>query len=127
MTPSSASPAKPSVSSVAAPTPMRERDARIVPILERPGLTAADPPPKPFLAPLEASAEIAQGRVVVSENPANGRPLGAVRLMTRAEYDAAAERAVEAFKQWRLVPAPVRGEIVRRMGNAFREHKDDLG
>ena len=127
MTPSSASPAKSPVSSVAAPTPMRERDGRIVPILERLGLTSSDPLATRFLAPLDASAEIAQGRVVVSENPANGRPLGAVRLMTRAEYDAAAARAVEAFKQWRLVPAPVRGEIVRRMGNAFREHKDDLG
>ena len=123
MTPPSAAP----VSSVAAPTPMRPLDERITPLLGRLGLTGADPLAKRFLAPLDASSDIAARRVVVSENPANGRPLGAVRLMTRAEYDDATARAHAAFLQWRLVPAPVRGEIVRRMGNAFREHKDDLG
>jgi aldehyde dehydrogenase (NAD+) len=106
---------------------MRERDARIEPILERLGLSAKDPLAKKFLAPLDASADIANGNVVVSENPANGKPLGAVRLMSAKEYDKAVEKAHAAFKEWRVVPAPVRGEIVRRMGNAFREHKDDLG
>src|SRR5690606_19233651 len=39
---------------------------------------------------------------------------------------AAVERAAEAFRHWRLVPAPRRGELVRRIGNLVREHKRDL-
>ncbi|MGP1309483.1 MAG: L-piperidine-6-carboxylate dehydrogenase [Phycisphaerales bacterium] len=106
---------------------MRERDDRAAKILERLGLTASDPLAKTFLAPLDARSDIENGSLVVSENPANGRPLAAVRLMGKDDYERAAEKAHEAFKQWRTVPAPVRGEIVRRMGNAFRDHKDDLG
>ena len=37
--------------------------------------------------------------------------------------DAAIERAADAFPAWRDTPAPVRGEFVRRIGDAFREHK----
>ncbi len=43
------------------------------------------------------------------------------------EYDALAERAQEAFTSWRLVPPPPRGEVVRQIGEALREHKADLG
>ncbi len=64
---------------------------------------------------------------VISENPATGQPIAAVRLDTRRDYEGAVERAEAAQRQWRQVPAPLRGEIVRRIGNAFREHKDALG
>ena len=63
----------------------------------------------------------------VSLNPATGQPLGAVRLDGPRELDAAIERARAAFLKWRLVPAPQRGEVVRRIGHALREHKDALG
>ncbi len=127
MTTPSATAKNHSVSSVAAPTAARPLDERITPILERLGLTGSDPLAKRFLAPIDTGGDIAARKIVVSENPSNGRPLGAVRLMDAKEYDEAAQKAHEAFKQWRTVPAPLRGEIVRRMGNAFREHKDDLG
>jgi aldehyde dehydrogenase (NAD+) len=64
---------------------------------------------------------------VISFNPATGEPLGGVDLMSRDEYDEAIDRAGRAFESWRRVPAPQRGEIVRRIGLAFRQHKDDLG
>ncbi len=64
---------------------------------------------------------------VVSENPATGETIAAVRLDRANDLDAAIRRAEAVQRQWRLVPAPVRGEIVRRMGDAFREWKDDLG
>jgi len=44
-----------------------------------------------------------------------------------ADVDAAVERAVAAFGQWRTTPAPARGDLVRRLGELLREHKDDVG
>jgi len=67
------------------------------------------------------------GTCAISVNPATGRPIAGVRLDDVAHYDRAIAHAIAAFRSWRLVPAPVRGEIVRRIGNAFREHKDALG
>ena len=64
---------------------------------------------------------------VVTENPADGLPLAMVRLQPRAELEATIARAQKAFESWRMLPAPKRGEIVRRIGEAFRLHKDALG
>ncbi len=71
----------------------------------------------------------AQGEpdAAVSINPATGEPLGAVRLQSRRDYDAIVGRACAAQQQWRLLPAPQRGEIVRRIGVELRNHLDDLG
>jgi aldehyde dehydrogenase (NAD+) len=74
-----------------------------------------------------APGDIDEARHIISYNPATGEPLAGVLPQSRADYEQAAERAVRAFKQWRVLPAPKRGEIVRRIGLAFREHKDDLG
>lgn len=67
------------------------------------------------------------GGELVSLNPSTGRPLGRVLTGTRADYEHVVARAQAAFLKWRLVPAPRRGEIVRRIGQALREHKSDLG
>ena len=64
---------------------------------------------------------------VTSDNPATGEALAAVRLESRADYESAIARAVKAQASWRQLPAPKRGEIVRQMGNAFRDAKDALG
>jgi len=64
---------------------------------------------------------------VISYNPATGEPIAAVRLQTRQAYEEAVERAALVQRSWRMLPAPKRGEIVRRIGNAFREHEDALG
>jgi aldehyde dehydrogenase (NAD+) len=64
---------------------------------------------------------------IASLSPADGKPIARVRTQTRAEYDAVVDRARDAFPRWRVVPAPKRGEIVREMGNALREHKAELG
>lgn len=65
--------------------------------------------------------------VVMSENPTTGRPLGGVRLDDAAGYEAGVTRAAEAFARWRAVPAPVRGQVVRAIGDEFRAHKTELG
>jgi aldehyde dehydrogenase (NAD+) len=67
------------------------------------------------------------GVEIASINPADGQPLARVRTAGRADYDAVVERSQEAFLRWRMVPAPQRGEVVRQLGNALREAKDDLG
>src|SRR6185436_7697323 len=59
-------------------------------------------------------------------SPIDGRPIARVREGTRDDYDAALTRAQEAFLEWRAVPAPVRGEMIRRFGNALRDSKADL-
>ena len=67
------------------------------------------------------------GELLESVNPATGRPIAAVRQAGPDEYEAVVEAAQEAFRRWRSVPAPQRGEIVRRVGNAIRDKKDALG
>jgi len=59
--------------------------------------------------------------------PTDGSLIGTVVQVTEDEYDAIADRAQQAFLEWRKVPGPVRGELVRQLGNALREKKDALG
>ncbi|MEM9380224.1 MAG: aldehyde dehydrogenase family protein [Planctomycetota bacterium] len=67
------------------------------------------------------------GETLESRSPATGEVIARVRMATTAEYEKVVAAAEEAFRRWRQVPGPKRGEIVRRMGNAMREHKDALG
>jgi aldehyde dehydrogenase (NAD+) len=59
-------------------------------------------------------------------SPVNGLPLASLRWQDAADVDAVVARAGEAFRAWRTVPAPVRGGLVRRLGELLREHKSDL-
>ncbi|MEO8346978.1 MAG: aldehyde dehydrogenase family protein [Betaproteobacteria bacterium] len=67
------------------------------------------------------------GQVVVSTNPANGQPLARVATASLDDVNAVIATAVAAAKKWREVPAPQRGDAVRRFGNLLRENKDALG
>ncbi len=67
------------------------------------------------------------GGLIDSINPATGQRLAQVRGATADDYEHVLSAAVEAAKQWRQVPAPKRGEIVRLMGEELRLHKDALG
>ncbi len=60
-------------------------------------------------------------------SPIDGRKLGVVTLASVDDTHRAIEIAEQAFRSWRSVPAPVRGELVRRFGNKLREHKQTLG
>ena len=66
------------------------------------------------------------GVLLDSVNPATGERLAGVVQASAATYDVVAQKAVEAFHRWRLVPAPKRGEVVRDLGNALREQKEPL-
>ncbi|MEE2819162.1 MAG: aldehyde dehydrogenase family protein [Planctomycetota bacterium] len=64
---------------------------------------------------------------IISYNPATGEPIAAVRKQTTEEYNTQVERSNTVFNEWRMLPAPKRGELVRRIGNAFREYEQPLG
>jgi len=65
--------------------------------------------------------------ILKSVNPATGELIASVYQCTEEAYEQVVAQAAEAFKEWRQVPAPVRGELVRKMGEALREKKDALG
>ncbi len=67
------------------------------------------------------------GELLESRNPATGKVLASVRQASGEEYETCVQAAHEAYLRWRDVPAPRRGELVRQMGNALREKKDELG
>src|SRR5260370_37306807 len=68
----------------------------------------------------------ASGETIVSLDPTTGRALACVQTPSRDEYDAAIKANQAAFDRWRQVPAPRRGEIVRQLGEVFRQRKEDL-
>ncbi|MDQ6616302.1 MAG: aldehyde dehydrogenase family protein [Actinomycetota bacterium] len=61
-----------------------------------------------------------------ARTPITGGTLGCTRHLTGAEIDGVVERANDAFRSWRLVPPPQRGELVRRLGQLLRDHKHAL-
>src|SRR5437867_6342930 len=60
-------------------------------------------------------------------SPIDGRRLASLRTASNEDYQKANARAQEAFLKWRTTPGPIRGETVRRLGNALRELKGKLG
>jgi len=69
----------------------------------------------------------AGGKIIESINPATGQVIAKVHCATEADYEQVIKDSEAAFKAWREVPAPKRGEAVRLMGEELRKHKDDLG
>ncbi len=65
--------------------------------------------------------------VIEPINPSTGEVLARVHASNSADYDILLERAQAAFKMWRTVPAPKRGEAIRLCADALRQHKDALG
>lgn len=68
---------------------------------------------------------IGDGDLLV-HSPLTGEQIAAVATCETADVEAVVDRAHQAFLDWRTVPAPRRGELVRLFGNALRMHKDDL-
>ncbi len=64
---------------------------------------------------------------IESHSPVDGKLIGKVSTTTAEDYETVITKAQEAFKTWRMVPAPKRGEIVRQYGDMLRKHKEALG
>ena len=90
-------------------------------LLDRLGLTDENP------GAYNGSWLTTSGDALVSNNPATGKAIASVRDADLPDYDRTVVAAQEAAARWREVPAPVRGEFVRRMGERMRARKDDLG
>jgi aldehyde dehydrogenase (NAD+) len=60
-------------------------------------------------------------------SPIDGAKLGSVKMIAPADIEAVAKKAQQAFLEWREVPAPVRGELVRLLGEELRANKSELG
>ncbi|HTX36913.1 MAG TPA: aldehyde dehydrogenase family protein [Bryobacteraceae bacterium] len=68
-----------------------------------------------------------QGDELESLNPATGEPLAKVRMAGLDDYEQVMAHAAKAFVEWRMVPAPQRGAMVREIGEQLRAHKAALG
>ncbi len=66
------------------------------------------------------------GKPLEVRTPIDGTVIATVTQATTADYDKVAATAHEAYKQWRMVPGPQRGEVVRQIGVEFRKYKEEL-
>lgn len=69
----------------------------------------------------------ARGEIIASYSPVDGKLIASVKTSNKTNYDTVISKAQEAFPEWRLWPAPKRGEVVRQIGEAFRKNKESLG
>lgn len=67
------------------------------------------------------------GVQIDSYSPVDGKLIGSVKAASADDYNKTVDKAAEAFKAWRMIPAPARGEVVRQLATALREQKDALG
>ena len=67
------------------------------------------------------------GDIIESYSPVDGQLIGKVKATSEEDYEKVMTTATSAFKIWRSVPAPQRGEIVRQFGEKLREKKEALG
>ena len=67
------------------------------------------------------------GDIIESYSPVDGQLIGKVKTTTAEDYEKVMQTATEAFKTFRLMPAPKRGEIVRQFGEKLRQYKEPLG
>ena len=67
------------------------------------------------------------GGELASINPADGSVIARVRMAGQDDYQRVTASAAEAFLEWRIIPAPKRGEIVRELADELRRCKSDLG
>ena len=73
------------------------------------------------------STENSGGSIIESVNPATGDVIGSVRSTTPDEYEKVIAAARASFADWRKIPAPIRGNAIRLIGNALRDHREALG
>lgn len=69
----------------------------------------------------------AGGKQLESTSPVDGKLIATVKQASDKDYDKVVGKAQKAFQEWRMVPAPKRGDIVRQFGDALRKKKEHLG
>ena len=77
------------------------------------------------LGPGHWSSTVDSGKIE-SENPTNGKIIASVYQCNIDDYNSIVHNSLEAFSEWRTVPAPERGQLIREIGNALRDYKLSL-
>lgn len=67
------------------------------------------------------------GAIIDSFSPVDGKKIASVTTVSKDDYEKIITKAQDAFKEWRLWPAPKRGDIVRQIAEALRQNKEPLG
>ncbi|MCY7410023.1 MAG: aldehyde dehydrogenase family protein [Chitinophagales bacterium] len=67
------------------------------------------------------------GEIIESYSPVDGKLIGKIKTASRGDYEKVIATAEKAFSEWRKIPAPKRGEVVRQIGDELRKHKESLG
>lgn len=75
---------------------------------------------------IDSFQKLCHGSAITVRTPINGQVLGVINAATSDDCAAAIQAAHAAYLKWRVVPAPLRGELVRRFGEVLREHKTEL-
>lgn len=73
------------------------------------------------------SDNFGSGEPITSFSPVDGALIAKINTTSKEDYEKVITTATLAFKKWRSVPAPQRGEIVRQFGEKLRELKEPLG
>ena len=73
------------------------------------------------------SNHFSNGETIESYSPVDGQLIGKVKTTSKEDYEKVIQAATSAFKTWRTMPAPQRGEIVRQFGDKLRTKKEALG
>ncbi|OLP46133.1 L-piperidine-6-carboxylate dehydrogenase [Rhizobium oryziradicis] len=80
-----------------------------------------------ILASLGVPTACLSGGTLKARSPIDGSVIGMLKTISPIETTVAIDKAHAAFLEWRLVPAPKRGELIRLLGEELRTHKDALG
>jgi len=80
-----------------------------------------------LLSKMGVSSDLYQGGDMASFSPVTGEQVASLKTVSPAEVTGIVEKADTAFRAWRLVPAPRRGELIRLLGEELRAFKTDLG
>ena len=75
----------------------------------------------------EGWIENSDTKEIHSVNPTNGETIASVYESSIKDYETVVQKSKDAFEEWKKVPAPIRGQLVREMANALRDYKDPLG
>jgi aldehyde dehydrogenase (NAD+) len=95
---------------------------KVIQVLNRLGLQSVNPGASTGTEWIDT-----RGVVTSSVSPIDGEVIAQVTNATALEYESVLQKAGKAFNTWKSVPAPKRGEVVRQIGEALRESKEDLG
>ena len=68
-----------------------------------------------------------KGEKLDSYSPVDGKIIASVYSTTKSDYEKVVKTAQKAFEEWRMMPAPKRGEVIRQMGDQLRKFKQPLG